>query len=210
MNCNEVRRQIVPYVDGELDEAGSRSMADHIAGCAGCTRRVAFERNFNRMLSEGIREVEVPRGVLTRVRRSLAAEASGGWSLGRWLWHPLTAYATAATLMVALVLPAAFGNATGLAGWRTFLSASPTTVSGRLVCIECERARATAEEQRACRRFDHRTGVRTEDDHQWSLVNRGPGAELIRRPELRGTIVHLTGAAYLQIETFDVQGFELG
>jgi hypothetical protein len=210
MSCKETRQRMTPYIDGELLDPQRQVIDEHLEECSSCARRAAFEKNFNLTLREGLGEVEVPAGVIARVRRGIAGEArstSRGF-FGRWVMHPLAGYATAAELLVALVLPAALGGAPGIGGWQTLFQAVHVT-SGTLVCVECDRAHMTAEEQQKCRRFNHHTGVKTADGQYWNIVHRGAGAELNERPELRGSDVKFEAEAFLKIHTLDVQSYSL-
>ena len=211
MSCKETRERMTPYIDGELLEPHRRVIDEHLEECSSCARRAAFERNFDRILREGLVEKEVPVGVIARVRQGIAREArsSSRGFFGRWVMHPLAGYATAAVLLLALLLPATLGGAPGIGGWQTLFQAA-NTMSGILVCQECDRAHMSFEEQQRCRRFNHHTSIKTADGQYWTIVHRGAGAELNERPDLRGSSVRIEAEAFVKIHTLDVESYELG
>lgn len=45
MNCKETHRNIFDYLDGVLDEHGTREMESHLASCSDCSSRVSFIRS---------------------------------------------------------------------------------------------------------------------------------------------------------------------
>ncbi len=54
MKCVEFRAQLFPYLDGELDEAATGTAAAHVADCADCAGRTAFERALEKRLQTAL------------------------------------------------------------------------------------------------------------------------------------------------------------
>jgi anti-sigma factor (TIGR02949 family) len=101
MQCEEVRRQLEAYIDGELAEAEGAAFRDHVAGCAECgPEAAALER-----LRDGIRQsapsYRAPAALRSQIRyairREEAAHRPVGWSSSGWL-----AYAASLLLAVAV------------------------------------------------------------------------------------------------------------
>jgi len=90
MNCRHVRALLPRYVDGELAAEDMARVAEHLAGCPACQRRLAVHRQMPAMLAE----LPQPRGAsageeLLRARISTALEAErrrqARWGvLDRW------------------------------------------------------------------------------------------------------------------------------
>ena len=206
MNCDELKRLMTAHLDEELAVSEEIAFQAHLSTCDTCRRRTEFESNFDRTLGERLAPGPVPEEVERRLRRRLARESvrsRPAWS--RWLLHPATGYAVAAVLLVALLLPVA---APRLAPWHSELG-TLVELSGRLICMECERHHRTADEQRGCREFNHRTGIQTPDGEAWSLAAVGAGAELRAHPELRGSLVLVRGKLYPDLRAIAVEDFDL-
>jgi hypothetical protein len=209
MNCSEVRELVSPLIDGELPADDWARAQEHLDRCDTCRRRVRFESDFDSTLRRHLAVRPAPESVVQGARQRLAREfprRRGVWT--RLVLHPAAGYSLAAALLLVLVVPLGIGPAldTGLA-----LPASVAAVSteGHVVCIECERAGRSAEEQRRCRMFTHHPGIRTEDGRLWTLANLGAGARLGADPELRGAPVRFEGTLYPPIQTVDVTQFEV-
>jgi hypothetical protein len=82
LNCEQVRREVSNYVDGDV-EAGLRSaMDEHLRTCTGCASVLAGTRNVVRLYGDE-RMLEVPAGFGQRLEKRLAKNAAGsgrGWS----------------------------------------------------------------------------------------------------------------------------------
>ncbi len=206
MNCSDVKKQIDSAVDGELSPGAWLLIQEHLAGCVACERRSRFAFGFDRTLRQHLPVQTAPADLVVRVRESLAAmRGSRRWRVGRLLLHPLAGYAVAAVLLVAMVLPVTWPGLQGL--WPTVTSV--VALTGTVVCVECEQAHRSAEEQRQCRMFLHHSGLRVPDGTVWTLANLGAGARLAARPDLRGSPVRFQGTLYPAIQTVDVAAFEL-
>jgi hypothetical protein len=82
LNCEQVRREISNYVDGDV-EAGLRSaMDEHFRTCKSCASVLAGTRNVVQLYGDE-RMLEVPAGFGQRLEKRLAknaAESGRGWS----------------------------------------------------------------------------------------------------------------------------------
>src|SRR4029077_14897680 len=82
LNCEEVRREVSNYVDGDVDSALRSSMDEHFKTCARCSSVVAGVRNVVKLYGDE-RMLEVPVGFGRRLEKRLAKGAAvkgSGWS----------------------------------------------------------------------------------------------------------------------------------
>jgi Putative zinc-finger len=82
LNCEEVRREVSNYVDGDVDSALRSSMDEHFKTCARCSSVVAGVRNVIQLYGDE-RMLEVPAGFGRRLEKRLAKGAAvkgSGWS----------------------------------------------------------------------------------------------------------------------------------
>jgi hypothetical protein len=88
LNCEEVRREVSNYVDGDVDSALRSSMDEHFKTCARCSSVVAGVRNVIQLYGDE-RMLEVPVGFGRRLEKRLATNAvmkGRGWSTwSAWL-----------------------------------------------------------------------------------------------------------------------------
>jgi anti-sigma factor RsiW len=59
LNCNELVELVTDYLDGALDEETAHRVADHLAGCDGCTTYVEQIRQTVTALGSSPPEVEL-------------------------------------------------------------------------------------------------------------------------------------------------------
>jgi anti-sigma factor RsiW len=59
LNCDELVELVTDYLEGALDEETRRRVADHLAGCDGCTRYVDQMRRTITTLGSSGPEVEL-------------------------------------------------------------------------------------------------------------------------------------------------------
>jgi anti-sigma factor RsiW len=92
--------ELVPYLDGRLDESDRRRLEAHAAACADCRARVEETRALFRVLGEWKAEEPSP-AFDAAVRARLEAEEAEG---AGWFWlRPVYAGALAAVLLMAAV-----------------------------------------------------------------------------------------------------------
>ncbi len=70
-SCEEVRRRLDAYVDGELSDEETRSVEEHLAACERCAEVLGFERALLDGLKKRIRETDLPPGLRERIGTAL-------------------------------------------------------------------------------------------------------------------------------------------
>ena len=112
MQCEEARRMIDLYVDGELDVSQSLALEQHVESCETCAAQLAEARNLTRAVRGSGVYGQMPAGLATRVRAAVIKEAGPGPALMpvvprreptvHW-WRP-AAIAFAALVILSFVL----------------------------------------------------------------------------------------------------------
>jgi uncharacterized protein len=87
MNCQETRRLLHGYLDGELDLAGSLAIEDHLHTCPACAARHKRHRALREAVTAGAGFYPAPLALTRRIARNLndVAHASDD-SRWRWPW----------------------------------------------------------------------------------------------------------------------------
>ena len=197
MTCGDVRELMSPFLDGELAASEWLAVQEHLSDCEGCRRRTGFESDFDCTLRQHLAAPPAPASVAQSVRRRLQHEfpvRASPWV--RVVLHPAAGYALSAALRLDTPEPAPLAH-------------SSVALQGRVVCVECEHAHRSAQEQRRCRLLTHHSGIRTLDGKVWTLANLGAGAKLAAQPDLRGAQVRFQGRLFPSIQTVDVTQFEV-
>jgi anti-sigma factor (TIGR02949 family) len=70
-SCEETRRQLDSYVDGELSGEEARGVEKHLASCDRCREVLGFERGLLDGLKKRIQETDVPPGLRERIESAL-------------------------------------------------------------------------------------------------------------------------------------------
>src|SRR5258708_7239689 len=100
MTCNENRKLLNAYVDGELDSAGSLAVESHLRGCASCSREVENVRALVSGIENGALRFKAPphlrRNVQAAIRKANPTVTS---SFFQWRW---VSVAASVVLIVAL------------------------------------------------------------------------------------------------------------
>lgn len=73
-SCQEIRRRLDAYVDGELADAEARAVEEHLAACERCAEQLAFERALLDGLKRRLRDADVPPGLRGKIRDALDRE----------------------------------------------------------------------------------------------------------------------------------------
>jgi anti-sigma factor RsiW len=100
MNCEEISKELIAYLDHRASSAERQSVEEHLAGCAACRTRAEEFRNLWNVLDE-MPTVEPSFGFDARVRQRIAAEPRPGWLA--W-FVPQPRLALSAALLVALAI----------------------------------------------------------------------------------------------------------
>ena len=112
MNCTEVISLLSPFHDGELTPEVRRGVADHVASCAECSKRLESIRRLSNLV-ESSPVPPVPGTLLQRIKRTLAGRDQP--TAGSWLdprsRRAMTALAAVAAAVIAglIVWQLAFG-----------------------------------------------------------------------------------------------------
>ncbi|WP_062536365.1 anti-sigma factor family protein [Mizugakiibacter sediminis] len=112
MNCEEARVLLHAYLDDELDAAASLAMAQHLAGCAGCTQRYRGHARLQQALRDPALRVSAPAALRARLAARLPAPQPAARAARRW---PALAAALAAALALTVTL----------ATWQTLRPRAP-------------------------------------------------------------------------------------
>lgn len=67
IKCEQALRQVLAYVDRELDEREHSAMQKHLHVCKSCYSRMEFERRLKRKVGE-LRDEEVPPRLGERIK----------------------------------------------------------------------------------------------------------------------------------------------
>lgn len=73
-SCEDVRRRLDAYVDGELSAGEARAVELHLAACDRCAGVLGFEKTLLDGLKERIRESGVPAGLRERIESALNSD----------------------------------------------------------------------------------------------------------------------------------------
>lgn len=73
ISCAHVWREISNYIDGDLDPALSKRMAEHFKTCAHCSAILDGTRNVIGLVADG-KSFDLPRGFSDRLKQRLAQD----------------------------------------------------------------------------------------------------------------------------------------
>jgi anti-sigma factor RsiW len=103
MNCREIRNNLYPFLDGELDVEANVQVLDHVNLCEACSDIVSSERALQGLYRGQLTSVDVPGGLADRIRSALTEEDEPGRPAPVFrLWFP--AVAAAITILFTLGL----------------------------------------------------------------------------------------------------------
>jgi anti-sigma factor RsiW len=74
MNCEEARRSLDAYVDGELDLTGQLGIETHLAECAACQDSAARIANFGSIVRTNMQTYKAPSELKAKIRAALRKE----------------------------------------------------------------------------------------------------------------------------------------
>ena len=75
MNCDEVRRFLDAYVDGELDLTHQLDVETHLTGCPDCKEAADQIANFSSLVRMDMEVYKAPRELKSKIRTSLRKES---------------------------------------------------------------------------------------------------------------------------------------
>ena len=68
VSCEEVLHELEHFIDGELDESRSSTLARHLADCGPCLGRADFQRRLKELVREKCCSKEASEHLVDRVR----------------------------------------------------------------------------------------------------------------------------------------------
>jgi len=87
MNCNDIRKLLNAYVDGELDSSGSLSVESHVQYCGSCRTNLENLRSLSSAVKNGALRFQSPRHLKRNVQAAIRAANPGvKRSLFGWQW----------------------------------------------------------------------------------------------------------------------------
>jgi hypothetical protein len=99
-NCEQVRREISNYVDGDVDAGMRAAMDEHFQTCAKCASVLVGTRNVVALYGDE-RVIEVPAGFSRRLEKRLVKNAQGS----RWVdWSAWLVPVAAMVLIAGMVM----------------------------------------------------------------------------------------------------------
>jgi anti-sigma factor RsiW len=102
MKCEEVSKELIPYLDRRSNSADRHEVEEHLAGCENCRQRAAEFRQLWGVLDE--MPVHEPSfGFDARLRQRMVAESKRRWFLG-FVPQPRLAFSVALLLALSLWL----------------------------------------------------------------------------------------------------------
>ena len=76
-DCEEILREIYPYLDSSLSESARAEIQQHLDDCLDCLHVYDFHAELRLLIAKKCREKTVPPGLLTRVQDCLGMESAG-------------------------------------------------------------------------------------------------------------------------------------
>ena len=73
-DCEEILREVYPYLDASLSEAARAEIQHHLDDCLGCLHVFDFHAELQAIIAKKCREQSMPPGLLARVRDCLGVE----------------------------------------------------------------------------------------------------------------------------------------
>jgi anti-sigma factor (TIGR02949 family) len=108
MTCEDVRRFLELYIDGEFEGDECNSLENHLVGCEECRRLESGERSFRRAFRAKLPPVVAPTDVRDRIANEVTRLANERQRKGQDLAYQAAAFALAASLLLVLWWP--FGS----------------------------------------------------------------------------------------------------
>jgi mycothiol system anti-sigma-R factor len=81
-DCEEILRELYPYLDGELSESARAEIQGHLDDCLDCLHVYDFQAELRQVIAKKCREHSVPPGLLEKVRGCLGLDPSAAGSAG--------------------------------------------------------------------------------------------------------------------------------
>ena len=75
-DCEEILREVYPYLDASLSESAKAEIQHHLDDCLGCLHVFDFHAELQAIIAKKCREQSMPPGLLARVKECLGMEES--------------------------------------------------------------------------------------------------------------------------------------
>lgn len=95
MRCDAVKELLEEYVEGELDKARRKKIAEHIAGCESCKKELTITQSIPRLIGS-LSTPPVPQSIIPNTLKSLHKPSGLRW----WKWQ----FAAVAVALLVAVL----------------------------------------------------------------------------------------------------------
>lgn len=203
MDCLEIRKSLLSYVDRELSGEQEREIRIHLEACPCCRRRAGYEERVRAILRDRLAPPPPPPGLRDRICARLRGVNPAGPPVspaGSFL-RPVPA---AALLLVSLFLAITGGVLASRLPQGGLSRGVAVRLTGRLVCLGCEREGVPPALQRRCAEAGHVTGLKTMDGRLLRLTGDGR-TPFQRDPDLRGKEVDLEGILDSAAGTLEVR-----
>ena len=89
MNCNDVQRELYPYMDGEFDVEEAVKLEAHLEACESCRQSLIFERNLFSGIREKLDVREAPQHLRNQILNALEQEEQHSWMVRFTHWAGL-------------------------------------------------------------------------------------------------------------------------
>jgi anti-sigma factor (TIGR02949 family) len=201
VSCQTFERQLYHFQAGELPDADRAALAAHAADCVECGHRLAIEDAFLGALKARLQRTSAPPDLRDRVRAALRAEGPRGrtpvWRRPPWL-VPLLASGLLAAGLVAI--SGSVGSPPG---------SLPVDRDVLVVDLECDRAGAALDDQRACDEPQHLNALKVGNERYWNVSMDQDGfRHLVIDPAWRGHRLRVRGDLFTRIRTVRLTDFE--
>jgi len=99
VDCQEVKKFLQVYIDGELDEEDRRVMDGHLAGCPDCRASVEYDRRFRDAVRARVPKVSAPEDFKQQLSEAMAQVPHRRPALRRLAWGFVPATAALALVI---------------------------------------------------------------------------------------------------------------
>ena len=212
--CREIREMLAGFLDDEQSCDVSHGIQEHLDRCPPCAGLARAEQAFTASLKTRLRRIDAPSDLASKMRARLREEAGAPpLAPARAVILRRAGYAVAASVLLVLLLaPLAETLSPGLlrrAVATLWGEHSEQRIAGVLVCVECEKAGVSLDQQRFCHEESHHTGVRVDAKGVWNLVVNDASLPVLSDPGNRGSQVVLEGRFLDDIRYIDARRITL-
>lgn len=99
MDCQEVKKFLQVYIDGELDEEDRRVLEEHLAACPDCRASVEYDRRFRDAIRARVPKISAPDDFKQQLTEAMARVPNRRPALRRLVWGFVPATAALALVI---------------------------------------------------------------------------------------------------------------